>query len=280
MYQTVKVAVSSMRSVRWDKEANADTLEEFYCRAAKEGASIAVSVEAALEGYVVMDVVAGLRSGEDMLAIAEPIDGPYIKRFQGLARRLKMCLCLGFAEREGRDCYNSAIFVNARGRILGKHRKTQFQEGYHKSWYFNRIGRKLRAFDTPFGRMGFIICNERWNPMIARTLVMDGARALLILSYGSNSRRQNQAVIDRARENGVPIAESNKGNTLIVDKGEPVAYHWGHDAMTLGEIGVSLAPSVGAARKMEREYLVAQEELMAERYEGTLKRYPNLKESK
>src|SRR5207249_5352408 len=64
------------------------------------------------------------------------------------------------------------------------------------------IGRELRAFETPFGRAGFLICNDRWNPMIARTVVLDGARILLIPSYGSKRKSQNEAVLARARENG------------------------------------------------------------------------------
>ena len=49
--------------------------------------------------------------------------------------------------------------------------KSQLAEGASDSWPFNRIGESLRAFDTPLGRVGMMICNDRWNPMIARTLV-------------------------------------------------------------------------------------------------------------
>ncbi|GIT16216.1 MAG: hypothetical protein CM1200mP37_7970 [Chloroflexota bacterium] len=47
--------------------------------------------------------------------------------------------------------------------------------------------------------------------MIARTMVFDGAQMLLINSFGSKSKGQNETVLGRARENGVPIVEANVG---------------------------------------------------------------------
>ena len=96
-----------------------------------------------------MEVLEGRRTAEDMLAVAEPIDGPYIQRFQYLARELRTCLCFGFAELIGNDVYNAAIFIDSDGEICGKYHKTQFAEGTHPSCNFNRIGATLRAFDTP-----------------------------------------------------------------------------------------------------------------------------------
>ena len=50
--------------------------------------------------------------------------------------------------------------------LLRAEHKMQFAEGYDKSWYFNRPGKKIRAFDTPLGRCGMLICNDRWNPLL------------------------------------------------------------------------------------------------------------------
>ena len=214
-----------------------------------------------------------------MLEIAEPLDGPYVTRFRRLARTLKTCLCFGFAERIGDDVYNSALFIDRQGEICGRHHKVQLAEGTHSSWSFNRVGSSLRAFDTPLGRAGILICNDRWNPLIARTLVLDGARLLLIPSFGSKRRRQNQAVLARARENGVPIVEANVGMNLIVSKGEIAAYQWGNDRITTALIDVPATPSLDAARAYESEYVRRQGQEMDRRYQETMKRIngkPNL----
>ena len=73
--------------------------------------------------------------------------------------------------------------------------------------------------------------------------MLDGARLLLIPSYGARDRRQNQTVLARARENGVPIVEANVGMNLIISKGEVVAYKWGVDRITTADIEVPALPS-------------------------------------
>ncbi|MEE2658861.1 MAG: carbon-nitrogen hydrolase family protein [Candidatus Latescibacterota bacterium] len=271
MYRSCKVAAISMKPTKWGKAANADRLEELISQAAREQTELVVSTEGVLEGYVVMDVVAHPNKVEMMLDIAEPIDGPYIQRFQRLAKILRICLCFGFAERIKREVFNSAVFIDRAGQICGKYHKTQLAEGTCTSWTFNRIGRRLRAFDTPLGRAGIVICNDRWNPDITRALVLDGAQMILIPSYGSKSKSQNEAVLARARENGVPIVEANVGVNLIISKGEVVAYAWGNDQITMGTIDIPEPPSTTVARRAEREYLKAQGPEMRRRYRKTMK---------
>jgi N-carbamoylputrescine amidase len=241
-------------------------MEKFFLKAAQGEPELVVMPEGVLEGYVIMDVTKHPEKGPKFLEVAETIDGPSIKHFQDLSRKLGIALCFGFAERVGDEAYNCAIFIEASGDICGKYHKTQFAEGYHPSWYFNRIGKKIRAFDTPFGRAGIVICNDRWNPMIARTLALDGAQFIMIPSYGSRSSSQNKAVLARSRENGIPIVEANVGVNLIVSRGEVVSYKWGCDRITYGEIDIPEPPSERAARSLEREYLRYQETEMRKRY--------------
>jgi predicted amidohydrolase len=270
VYDTIKVAALSIMSKKWNKPANADKLEDFFVRAAREDARLIVAPEGALEGYVVYTVCEYPRRAPEMLEIAEPIDGPYVKRFQRLAKQLHTCLCFGMAERIGDDIYNSAVVIGDDGAICGTYHKTQFAEGYHPSWSFNRIGTTLRAIDTPIGRVGIVICNDRWNPLIARTLVLDGARVILIPSFGSKDKKQNVAVLARARENGVPIVNANVGMNLIISKGEIIAYKWGNDQITTGVVDLPIWPSTEAARASEMLYLEQQGPEMARRYETTV----------
>ena len=272
MYESVKVAAISYRPAKWDKAVNADKMEELFVEAAREKPRMILITEGALEGYVVMEVVEGRASAEALIEVAEPIDGPYIRRFQKLARTLKTCLAFGFAERIGDEAFNCALFLDQEGAICGRYHKVQLAEGTHSSWNFNRIGQKLRAFDTPIGRAGFVICNDRWNPDIVRALVLDGARIILIPSYGSKTKEQNQAVLARARENGVPIVEANVGMNLIVSKGEVCAYQWGNDQITHGVVDIPAAPGAAAARQAEQDYLGAQTPEMERRYQRTLER--------
>jgi predicted amidohydrolase len=247
-------------------------MEELFVRAAQKKPRLILTTEGALEGYVVMEIVEGRATAEAMLEVAEPIDGPYIRRFQELARTLNTCLAFGFAERIGDEAFNCALFLDQDGEICGRYHKVQLAEGTHPSWQFNRVGHRLRAFDTPIGRAGFVICNDRWNPDIVRALVLDGARIILIPSYGAKTKRQNQAVLARARENGVPIVEANVGMNLIISKGEICAYQWGNDQITYGVVDIPAAPGAEAARQAEQDYLTAQTPEMELRYQRTMEK--------
>lgn len=272
MFEQVRATAISMKPTKWDKAANADRLEAFFREAARDEPDLMLAPEGVLEGYVVGDIYEGRRRPEEMYDVAEPIDGPYIARFQRLAKSLKTCLAFGFAELIGDEVYNAAIFVDEKGDIRGKYHKTQLAEGTHDSWFFNRLGESIRAFDTPFGRAGFLICNDRWNPLIARTLVLDGAGLLLIPSWGDKAKKQNETVLARARENGVAIVEANVGVNLIVSKGEIAAYHWGNDQITTAVVEVPVPASTDAARASEVQYMALQGPESARRYEELQKR--------
>lgn len=271
MYKVIKVSALSIKPKKWDKPFNANKLEHYIRMAAKENPDLIVAPEGILEGYVVGDVIKNPDLGSKMLSIAEPIDGDYVQRFKNLARELKTSICFGFAERRKGDIYNTSIFIDDEGKTLGNYQKSQFAEGYRNDWYFNRIGKKLRAFDTPFGKVGILICNDRWNPMIARTIVLDGAQMLLINSYGMKNKLQNETVLARARENGVPIVEANVGLNMIVSKGEVVGYKWGNDCVTTANIDIPLKPSTKLAREYEQQYLELQGPEMTQRATENLK---------
>jgi predicted amidohydrolase len=271
MFLSLPVAAISLKPKPWDKPFNADKLEHLFRQAARTTAKLLLAPEGILEGYVIMDVIRDPARAEQLRALAEPLDGLYIRRFQRLARSLRRHLAFGFAQRIDDDVYNAAIFIDSNGRICGTCHKTQFAEGYDRSWWFNRIGRRIRAFDTPLGRIGLLICNDRTNPEISRTLVLDGARLLLIPSYGSRTRDQNLTVLARARENGVPVVQANVGMNLIISKGEIAAYDWGCDRITTAAIDIPGPPSQDAARRAERRFLRHRAPEMRRRYERTMK---------
>lgn len=255
MFTQVRVAACSFRPRKFDVAANGDRLEALFRRAAAAGAELAVAPEGALDGYVVMPIIEGAEPAERMREAAVSLDGPEIGRFRALAGELGVCLAFGLAERTGGGVYNCAVFIDGTGSICGACHKMQFAEGYRGDWWFNRLGERSRAFPTPFGRCGALICNDRWNPDVARIPVLDGARYLLIPSYGSRSRSQDRAVLARARENGVPIVEANVGVTLIVSKGEAVACERKIDAVTVGVIDVPAAPSAANRDRQEQAFL-------------------------
>ncbi len=267
--QTVRVAAISYVPKKLDLAGNADRLEAAFREAAAGGARIAVAPEGALDGYVINDILAGTITEEQLAAVAIPIDDPILQRFQALANSLNLCLAFGFAERIGEEIFNCAVFLDDQGRIAGKYHKMQFDEGYHPEWWWNRLGAQSRAFETPFGRAGFLICNDRWNPDLARIPVLDGAEFLMIPAYGSRSQAQDDAVRSRARENGVPVIEANVGVTLIVgNKGMVLAQQKEESAITYSEIQIRSRDTRDpkARDAAEQAFLIWRKDEMSRRY--------------
>ena len=270
----VRVASISFVPEKFNLQGNANRLEQALRKAKKGGAEIAVAPEGALDGYVVNEIISGKVTVEKIKEVAIPIDHPVVKRFQDLARELELCLVFGLAEQIEEDVFNCAVFIDHQGRICGKYHKMQFAEGYHPSWWFNRLGKQSRAFDTPYGRCGIMICNDRWNPQLARIPVLDGARFLIIPAFGSRSETQDQAVLSRARENGIPVVEANVGVTLVVDGGEIVAVDRREEGITFAQITIPTAIKAKPDERdqVEQDFLKQRELEMQQRYQRTLKR--------
>lgn len=264
----IRVAAISLVPERLNVERNARELEAVFRKAAAGGARLAVAPEGVLEGYIVNQILSGEIAAEKMRDVALAIDHPIIRRFQTLARELQMCLVFGFAERVDSDVFNTAVFIDHEGTICGRHHKMQLAEGYHADWWFNRLGTASRAFDTPLGRCGILICNDRWNPALAQIPKLDGAQFLVIPSYGSTSKAQDDAVLARARETGLPVVEANVGVTLIASGGELQAVDRETSAITFGEIEISpgSAPRVAERDQVEQEFLRWRDREMPVRY--------------
>jgi len=271
MFEKVKVAAVNFAPWKWHPDYNADRLETLFCQAAKSGAELVVAPEGILEGLVANEAIHFPELREAMLEVAERLDGPCVRRFSKLARQFKSAIVFGMAELRGRrDIYNTAVFIGPRGKVCGAYSKMQFAEGYDSSWSFNRLGRTIRAFETPLGRCGILLCFDRWNPLLARALVLDGARFICIPTFGTRSKLQDEAVLARARENGVPVVQANVGRNLVISKGEIVALDRRMDTITLAEIEIPAPCSQRAARAVEREFLSARPAAMAERLKKTL----------
>ena len=264
MFERVKVAAVNFVPWKWHPDWNGDRLERFFTEAAKRGAKLAVAPEGILEGYLVWEALAWPKLRKQLLAIAQPLDGPWVVRFSKLAKQLKMCLVFGIAELRGnKDVYNTAVFIDQRGRLCGTYSKaSNALKG--NIWNFNRCGKEIRAFDTPLGRCGMLICSDRWYPEIAGALALDGAQFLCILTYGNKTKRQDRTVLTRARENGLPIIQANVGRNLIISKGEIVAIDRGRDTVTIAEIDIPAKMSAQNARALERQFHVVYQHKMAE----------------
>jgi predicted amidohydrolase len=93
----------------------------------------------------------------------------------------EMAVVVGFCE-EGRgfQTYNSAAYLEG-GMVRHLHRKLYLPNyGIYEERKHYNPGQSMRAFDTEFGRMAILICNDAWQPFLPFIAVQDGAQVLII----------------------------------------------------------------------------------------------------
>src|SRR5580693_336222 len=168
-----------------DVEANLAAIAAHIAAARERGVCLLALPEACLGGY--LSVLGRGRDGEfdespDTLPPVMDVDGPELKRVADLAR--EMTVVVGFCEADNGKRYNSAAIVTG-GGVLGVYRKIHQPLG--ESMYY-AAGGELRAFDTPAGRVGALICYDKTFPEAARTLALDGARMITCISAWPASR--------------------------------------------------------------------------------------------
>jgi predicted amidohydrolase len=105
-------------------------------------------------------------------------DGEWCAALGKAAKRNKVWVCSGVIERDGDRIFNSAVLINADGQFVLVHRKINELEMAHDLY---APGEQLRVVDTPFGRMGVMICADAFakGQVIGRTLGLMGAQVIL-----------------------------------------------------------------------------------------------------
>jgi predicted amidohydrolase len=224
----IRVASVSVLPKKWDKETNWERIERLVRKAAMEGdAQVVVTPEGALEGYVINEVNAEKDQAkkdklvEKFIELAEPISGKYMTKASNLANELNIYLVLGCLEKDGENLYNSAILFDPDGDIIGKYSKTHFAQGYTINPSCYTPGEQYPVFQTPFGKVGMMICYDRQLPEPARILSLKGAQILLVPSYGGYSDKEgwNSVLLrTRAYENSVPLVFSHPFQSLLIDE--------------------------------------------------------------
>jgi predicted amidohydrolase len=155
-----------------DTQAAFARIEVVLDEARQRGASLVVFPEATLGGYLA-DLDGRSGTGRPP---ALDIDGPEIRRLAELAGDL--VVTAGLCEADGDTRYNTAVAVTGDG-VLGLHRKVHQPLGEGVAY---SAGEEFRAFETPIGRLGMLICYDKAFPESARALALDGARIVTCMS--------------------------------------------------------------------------------------------------
>ena len=113
--------------------------------------------------------------------LAESIPGPSTEVLSKVARSSKTVVIASlFEKRTGGVYHNTAVVIDADGKLLGKYRKMHIPDdpGFYEKFYFVPGDLGFRAFQTRYGKIGVLICWDQWFPEAARLTALQGADIL------------------------------------------------------------------------------------------------------
>ena len=179
--ERVRVAAVQAAPVLLDRDATVDRVVDLAEKAAAEGARLVVLPEAFVPGYP--DWVWRTRPWDGqatalyarLLDQAVVVGSPATDALADAARRLGIWLAVGVSERDphGSTLYNTVLYFSPGGVLAGRHRKLLATGGERLVWGMGD-GSTLTVLDTPFGRLGGLICWENYMPLARAAMYAQG----------------------------------------------------------------------------------------------------------
>ncbi|MGN7300197.1 carbon-nitrogen hydrolase family protein [Ferdinandcohnia sp. SAFN-114] len=140
----------------------------------------------------------------------------YLNKIKQIAIREKTYIAYGYAEKEKKNLYNTAVLLNREGVEIAKKRKS-FLWHFDSTWF--SAGEETAIVDTEFGRLALVVCADARMPEIIRLAALEGAELIIDLANltatGPDISELHNAqsaymLSTRALENQVWLAVSDK----------------------------------------------------------------------
>ncbi|HHV72744.1 MAG TPA: carbon-nitrogen hydrolase family protein [Clostridia bacterium] len=235
----LKVALIQMRVVD-KKEENLKKAAAMIGKAAEMGVELAVLPEMFNCPY----------QNDKFPLYAEKEGGPSWEKLAGLALEHRLFLVGGSVPEldEQGLVYNTSYVFDNQGRQIAKHRKMHLfdiavegGQSFQESAVLS-AGNAVTVFDTPYGKMGVLICYDFRFPELSRLMVQRGAKLIIVpAAFNMTTGPLHWELLFRARavDNQVytlgaaPARDWSAhyvsyGNSIIVDP-------WGGIVSRLGE---------------------------------------------
>ncbi len=186
-----KLALSQMNTELGNMQANLEKHLEIINQACDQCADLLIFPELSLTGYVLQDLV-------PELALRPDGDNEIFRHLIQASRKID--LVVGFVQEDARNRFYIASAYISGGKVLHVHQKIYlptyglFDESRFFAW-----GDQVRAFDTRFGRVGILICEDFWHASLPYILWQDGADLMIFTSASPGRGLNNENQLDSAR---------------------------------------------------------------------------------
>src|SRR5579863_3436405 len=175
----VAVAIVQMKPVKGRYDENLHAAGEAFAQIG-DAVDLVAFPEAAFTGYFLEGAV------YDLALDARRFAADLTRTWRAARGERAVDLVAGFFENDDGTYYNSALYLHIAAdseQIVHLHRKLFLPTyGVFDEERFLSRGRKLGTFETRFGRMAILICEDAWHAIVPTIAAVKGARVLLIPS--------------------------------------------------------------------------------------------------
>ncbi len=186
-----KVVVAAVQAapVFLDRDATIGKTTRLIKEASASGAGLVVFPEAFVPGYP--DWVWRTKPWSDtswyerLYDQAVEVPGPATDALGTAAREASVYLAIGVTERDRGSLYNALLFFGPDGSLLGQRRKLM-PTGAERLVWGQGDGSGLFVLDTPFGRLGGLICWENYMPLARAALYAQGIDVYLAPTWDNS----------------------------------------------------------------------------------------------
>ncbi len=187
-----RAAAAQFSPVFLDRAATLEKACDLMAEAARQEIKLLAFPEAFLPGYP--DWVWTVPAGEGMLydlygrLLENAIDvpGPETERLCRVAKQTGMFTVIGVNERNreasGGSLYNTILYIDEKGNLLGKHRKL-VPTGAERIVWAPGDGSTLAVFDTALGKVGGLTCWENYMPLARYALYAWGVQIYIAATW-------------------------------------------------------------------------------------------------
>jgi len=215
--KSFKVAAVQDSPVFLNKKATVEKACELITKASVKGAKLIVFPEGFIPAYpdwvwVVPPYKKPILDEmySELLENAVSIPDDATKKLAGAAKKNKIFVAIGINERNSEasnaSLFNTLLYFDDKGNILGKHRKL-IPTGAERLVWSQGDGATLNSFDTPFGKLSGLLCWENFMPLARNALYSWGTQIHVTPTWDSSEQWQN-SMRHIAREGGMFVINS------------------------------------------------------------------------
>ena len=217
-YPKLKVAAVQAAPIFLNREATVEKACALIKEAGAKGAKLVGFPEGFIPGHPLWYHFHPATSSHSIKLATElfknsvEIPGPATDALCRAARDAGVHVVMGLCERRPGTfgtLFNTQLFIDDEGRILGKHQKlvpTIGERLVHTGGY----GDTLQAFPTRFGNISGLICGENSNPLAVFALIAEGTMIHVASWPSTRNKGSSFPASDRAASAGRAVAMMSK----------------------------------------------------------------------